>query len=159
MVVKEPVPCFQERVEGDKQLAMGDLTTELPPPHLDDVEPGAVDRQVEPHQPPCRGADDGLDVLIEMGVGMIPGDIDGAGRMAVDPRTQKLGHLPAPPAAAAQYHGFARLGVDGAQPIPLLRLAWGENRDVLTPRAPHGAQGGQPADMACVRLGLLRQYL
>jgi hypothetical protein len=75
---------LDEGVQGDKALTMGDLTAELPPQLLKRVQLGAVGGQVQQHQPPSRGADDGLDFIIEMGVGIIPGHIDGAGRMAVD---------------------------------------------------------------------------
>jgi len=123
--VKERMRGLQQSVEGGQELAMGDLTAERPPPQLNRGQPRAVGRQVEQPQPPSCGADDGLDVIIEMGVGIIPGDVDGAGRMAVDQSLQQLGHFPAPCAAAEQHDGFARRVIAGAQTIALVRLAWG----------------------------------
>jgi hypothetical protein len=85
-----------------------------------------------------------------MGVGLIPGDIDGAGGMFVDQGLQPFGDLPATFAVPEQHPGFARMVVDGAQAIPFIRLTGRGHHDVLTPRAPHGAQGRQPTDIECV---------
>ena len=67
-------------------------------------------------------------------------------------RRQQLGDLLAPFPAVEQHPGFARVVVDGAQTIPLVRLPWGRNHDLLTSRTPQGAQGGQPADIEFVRI-------
>jgi hypothetical protein len=85
------------------------------------------------------GANDGLDFIIEMRVGVIPGDIDGAGRMPFDYGLQQLGHFPAPLAAAEEHYGFTRVVVNGPQTIALVRLPWGENHDLLPSWAPHRA--------------------
>jgi hypothetical protein len=64
-----------------------------------------------------------------------------------DQRLQAFGDPLAPFPAAEQHHGFARVVVDGAQTIALVRLPWGGNHDVLPSRAPQGAQGGQPTEI------------
>jgi hypothetical protein len=84
VAVEECVRCLEQRVEGNKKLTRGDFTTEVPPQHFNRVEPGAVGRQVQPHQPPCRGADHGLDCIIGLGIRVIPSHIDGASWMLVD---------------------------------------------------------------------------
>jgi hypothetical protein len=145
--------CVEQHVEGGKELTMGDLTAELPPQHLNRVQPRAVRGQLQQAQPPCRGVDHGLDCIIELGVSMIPGHLDGPGGMVVDHGLQPFGDLLATFAASEQHDGFARIIIDGAQTRALVRLPWGGDHDVLTSRTSQGAQGGQPADMACVRIG------
>jgi hypothetical protein len=87
-----------------------------------------------------------------MGGGVIPGNLNGADRMPVDHGLQHFGDLPATFAPSAQHHGCTRMIIDGTQPIPLIRLAWRGNHDVLTPKTPHRAQGRQPAHIECVRI-------
>jgi len=125
---------------------MGHLTAELPPQHLNRVQPWAVRGQVQQDQTSRGCAHDRFDLRIGMRIRVIPGDIDGAGRMLVDQGLQPFGDLPATFAASEQDYGVARMVVDGAQAIPLVGLPSSGNQDLLTPRAPHGAQGGQPTD-------------
>ena len=148
---KEGVRRLEQRVQGGKQLTVGDFTPTVSPQHLNGVEPRAVGRQIQQPQPPCRGTDHGLSCVIGMRICVIPGAIAGAGRMAIDQGLQPFGARLAPRAAAEQHDGVARMIVDGAQPIALGRLPWGGNHDLLTARTPQGAQGGQPTAMAFVR--------
>jgi hypothetical protein len=125
---------------------MGDFAAEVPPQHVNRVEPGAVGRHVSSHQPPCRGADHGFDFSISMGGSVIPCHRAGASRMAVNQGLQPFGDLAAPFTAAGQPHGFARIVVDGAPTIPRVRLPWGGKHDWLAWWAPHGAQRGPPTE-------------
>jgi hypothetical protein len=47
VTVKKRVRGLYEGIQGDKEFTMGDLTAELPPQHLNGVEPRALGRQVE----------------------------------------------------------------------------------------------------------------
>jgi hypothetical protein len=151
VAVKERVRCLEESVQGGKELTRGHLTAALPPPHLNRVQPRAGGRQVQQDQPPGRGTDDRFDLISGMGIGVIPRDIDGARGMRVDQGLQPCGDLPATFAAAAEYAGFAGLVIDGAQALALVWLPWSGKHDVLAPRAPQGAQGGQPTGRKFVR--------
>ena len=82
--VKERLCRFEQSREGVKELTVGDFAAELPPPHLNGVQPRAIRRSVQQHQPPGRGTQHGFDFIIEMGIGVIPGPIDRASRMLVD---------------------------------------------------------------------------
>ena len=47
IAVKKRVRRLQEGIQGGKELTMGHLTPELPPQHLNWVQPGAVGGQIE----------------------------------------------------------------------------------------------------------------
>ena len=132
---------------------MGDVTAARPPPPLDRVEPRAVGRQGPPDPPPGRSTDDRVELLVSMGSRVIPGHSEGVRGRLVAQRRQPVGDLPAPFAAAEAHAGVAGVVVNGAQALPRGRWPWGGPHDVLAPRAPQGAQGGQPADIQCVRRG------
>ena len=152
VTVKERMCRLEQGVQGGKELTMGHLTAELPPQHLNQVQPGAIGGQIQQHQPSSCGANDGFNLIIRMGIGMIPRHIDGARGMPVDQGLQQFGDLLAPLAAAEQHDGFDCMIVDGAQPIALVRLPWGRNHDLLTSRTPQGAQGGQPTEIEFVSI-------
>jgi hypothetical protein len=81
-----------------------------------------VNRSSSACVPASRRANNGVDFIITMGVGIIPGDRDRAGRMLVDQGLPQLDDLLTPCAAPEQHHGFTRLVVNGAHAIPFIRL-------------------------------------
>jgi hypothetical protein len=129
---------------------MGHLTPELPPQHFNWVEPGAVGGQVQPHQTPRSGAYDRFDCIIVGRTGIVPGEIDGAGRMFVDQALQPFSDFPPTLAASEPHDRFARLVVDRPQSRVLAWLTRRGNHHLLALQAPHGAQGGHPAEIECV---------
>jgi hypothetical protein len=129
---------------------MGDFTTELAPQHRNRVQPRAIGRQIQQHQPPRRGADDSFDLIIEMGIGVIPGHIDGTSGVFVDYGLQQFGDLPATFAAPEQDDRFARVVIDGTQAIPFCGLTRRGDHDLLPLRAPHRPQCGHPTDVEFV---------
>jgi hypothetical protein len=132
---------------------MGNLTTERAPQHLNRVQPRAIGRHIQQHQPPRRGADHGLDGIIEMGIGVVPGHIDGAGGVVVDSNRQSFGDLAATCAAPAPYDRLARIVIDGAQAVPLRGLTRRGDHDLWPSRTPHRPQCGQPTHVTCVDRG------
>jgi hypothetical protein len=150
VTVNERLRRLQQSGSAGKEFTRGDVAAEVPPQQVTRVEPGAVGRHVESHQPPGRGADHGFACMIIMGVRVIPGHLDGACGVLVDQGLRPCGDLAAPCAAAEQPHGFARLVVDGAQTLPLGRLPWGGKHDLLALWAPQRAQRGHPPEMAVV---------
>jgi hypothetical protein len=125
VTVKERVRRLQQGVQGGKELTMGHFAADLPPQHLNRVQPGAVGGPIEQDSTSRCGSYDRLYRIITMGVGVIPGARDGAGRMPIDHGLQPFGDLSATCAAAEEHHGFTRMIVDGAQAIPLVRLPGG----------------------------------
>jgi hypothetical protein len=122
VTVKEGLRRLEQSCQAGKALTMGHVAAELPPQHLNGVEPRAVGRHIQSYQPPCRGTDDRFDLIISMGIGMIPRHRDNARGMLVDQGLQPFGDLPATCAAAEEHDGFAGVVVDGAQAIPRVRL-------------------------------------
>jgi hypothetical protein len=104
---------------------MGDVTADVPPQHRPRLEPRGICRQGPPPQPPCRGADDGLDGLIGRGSRVLPRPRARARGMPVAQGLHPCGARRGPVAASAHPHGFARMRGDRAQPIPLVRRPWG----------------------------------
>lgn len=60
---------------------MGDLAPELAPEHLDRVQPRAVGREVQQNEAPGRAAQHRLDLVVLVRAGIVPGDVDGLGRV------------------------------------------------------------------------------
>src|SRR5262249_49591237 len=138
---KNACAAWSRGLAGVKARTVGDLAAELPPPHLHGVQPGAVGRQVQHDKPAGRRAHARFDLLIGMGIGVIPSDRAGAGGVAVDPGLQPVGDRASTLPTSAQHHGVARLLGDGTQAIPLVRLPWGRTHDWLPPRAPQRTPG------------------
>jgi hypothetical protein len=116
VAVEDGVRGLEPRVEGDTQRPMGDVTTAVPPPPGHRVEPRAVGRHVPPHQPPRLGADHGLDLLISMGSGVIPRDLESPRGRRVDQGLQPFSDLPAALTASAPHDRCAGRIVDGPKP-------------------------------------------
>ncbi len=62
------------------------LTPEVSPEHLDGIEPGTVGRQVKQHQPTRRSTQNRLDLIIFVGIGVVPGYIDSSCRVLLQQR-------------------------------------------------------------------------
>jgi hypothetical protein len=146
VAVEDCVRCLEQRVEGDQKLTMGDVTTEVPPPPCNRVEPRAGGRHVQQHPPPGLGADHGLDLMISLCIRVIPRDLDRPRWMLVDQGLQPFGDLPAAVTASEQHDRFAGIIGDGPQAIPLVRWPGGGKHDVLAPRVPQGAPSGPPTE-------------
>src|SRR5919108_309684 len=63
--------AFNRASRGMKELTVGHLTAKLAPEHLNRVQPGAGGGSVQEPQPPRGGANDGLALLLDRGVGVI----------------------------------------------------------------------------------------
>src|SRR3712207_7026944 len=85
--VEELPRRLEDRVDALEQLAVGDLAAEVPPEHLDRVQPRAVGRQVQEDEPARGAAQYGLDLLVLVGAGVVPGDVDGAAGMRSEEHT------------------------------------------------------------------------
>jgi hypothetical protein len=138
---------------GVTERTVGALAAERPPPQLHRGQPRALRRSGQPHQPPGRGSHHRLDGLISLASRVVPRPLDGARGRLVNQRRQPFGDRLATLPASAAHHGFARLVVDRAQTIALVRVSWRRPHDWRAPQAPQGAHGGPPAAMAFVRLG------
>lgn len=87
-----------------------------------------------------------------MHTGVVPGDGDGSGRMPLHERLQQFGDLSTAFMQPEADHRFARVLVHRPDPVVLVGLAWGRNHHLLPFRAPHGAPGGEPAQMKRIRI-------
>jgi hypothetical protein len=129
---------------------MRDFTAEVQPHHFNPVEPEAVGRQVQQHQTPHRGVDNHFNVTVNVGAGIVLGDVNGASRVPGDQSLQQFGHFPPAFVSSEQHHHFSGIVVDCAQPVALARLARRGNHDLLALRAPDGAQGRHPAEIESI---------
>jgi hypothetical protein len=136
VTVKEGLRRLQQSCQAGQEFTMGHVAAELPPQHRNGVEPRAVGGQIQQDQPPSRGTGDRFDLIISLGIRMIPRHKDGAHGMRVDQGLPPFGDLLATCAAAAEHYGFAGMVVDGAQAILRVWLPRGGDHDVLAPRAP-----------------------
>ena len=73
---------------------MRDFMAEVQPHHFNRVEPGAVGRQVRQHQTPHHGVDDHINVIVNVGAGIVLGDANGASQVPGDQSLQQFGHFP-----------------------------------------------------------------
>jgi hypothetical protein len=90
---EEGVGRRNERFDGRDQLAVGHLAPEVAPEHLDRIQLRAVGGQVEHHQAASRSAQHRLDLLVLVGVGVVPSYVEGARRMLLQKRFEQFGHL------------------------------------------------------------------
>ena len=150
MAVKEVMCSGKKRLHIDEQFAVGDFAPQVPPEHLNRIEPRAVGRQVEQHEPSSRAAYYGFDLIIFMSGCIIPCDIDRTRRMLVQQSLQKFSHFLPPFTLTQQNDGLARVVVDRAKAIMLRRLTGCANHDLLAPRTPHGAQRRKPTQVELV---------
>jgi hypothetical protein len=89
------------------------------PEHLDGVLPGAVGRQVEQNQPTRRPTHHRLDLVVLVGVGIIPSHLDTTRRMLLQQCFEQLGSLPPALAATEQDHRLAGVVVDRPDAVSL----------------------------------------
>jgi len=149
-VVKEALGGSQKRLNCFKEFAMGDFATELPPEHFDGVEPGTIGRQVEQNQPSSRCTPHCFNLVIFMGIGIIPSHIDSSRWMLIDQGLKEFGNLSAAFATTKQDQTFAGMVVDGAYPIVFRGLSRCADHDLLAHWTPHRPQGRQPAHIELV---------
>jgi hypothetical protein len=147
VAVKEILSCFQQGVHIFKEFTVRDFATKMAPEHFNRVEPGAIGGQVQQHQASSRCTHDSFDFIVFMGTSVVPGDVDRAREMFVHQGLQKFGRFSASLPAAKQDHGLTGVVVDGTQTIALVGLARRRDLDLLTKRAPHRTQRGQPTDV------------
>src|SRR5687768_15449886 len=88
--VKEITSGRQQGFDRLKEFAMGNFTAKVPPEHFNWVQPGAVCRQVKENQSAGRGSYHRFHLIIFMGRGIVPSDVDGSGRMLVEQPLQQL---------------------------------------------------------------------
>src|SRR5918993_2728933 len=148
--VEELPRGLEDRVDALEQLAVGDLAAEVPPEHLDRVQPRAVGRQVEEDEPARGAAQHGLDLLVLVGAGVVPGDVDGPTGVPGQELLQKLGHLAPPLAPARDDDSLAAVPVDRAQAVAPGWLRGGGDHHLPPDEAPHGPDRRVPADVELV---------
>jgi hypothetical protein len=85
-------------------------------PHLNQGQPWAIGRHIEPGPPPCRGTDDRVDRRIGMGIRVLPGHIEGTHGMLVDEGLQQVGDLLAPFTATEAHDGVAGVALTALRP-------------------------------------------
>jgi hypothetical protein len=149
-VFKESIRSRDQSVNGLEEFTMGHFATELPPQVLYRIEPGTVGGQVEQDQPTRSPSQDSLDLVVLMGAGVIPGDIDRASRMSVKQSLQQLSHLAASFASSDQHEGFSRMVVDCTKTIAFPGLSGRRDHHLLALPAPHRSERWQPADVELV---------
>lgn len=150
MPIEEVLRSGQKELHGLEQLAVGDFATKVAPQQLDGVEPWTVGRQIEQDQTASSRSDHGLDLVVLMRSGVVPGDIDDAGGVLVEQGLQQLGDLRPALTSPEQDRGCAGMIVDGADAVVLLGLAGGGDHDLLTLGAPHGVQRRDPGEVELI---------
>ena len=150
VALEEGCGGIKERIDAVEQLAMRDLAAEVTPEHLDRVEPGAVGRQVQQDEPTSGATQHRLDLVVFMGLGIVPGDVDRLMSMLGEQRRQELGDLTPPLVRPGHDHGLTRVPVDGAQPIAPRRLHGCGDHHPLAFGAPQRPQGRVPADVELI---------
>lgn len=133
-----------------KQLTMGDLPPEVPPEHLNRIEPGTVGGQVQQHEPTRSGSHDVFHLVILMGCGVVPGHIDGPSGMLLYQCLQQLRNLLSPFAELELHHRFAGVVVDGSDPIIPVWLRGRRDLYLLALGTPHRSQRGKPAHIELI---------
>ena len=86
-----------------------------------------------------------------MGRGIVPSDVDRSGRMLVQEGLQYFGDLSAAFVEPEEDDRFSRVLVHRPEARVFVGLAWGGNHHLLSFRAPHGTQGGKPAQITRIR--------
>jgi hypothetical protein len=150
MPIEEVLRSGQKELHGLEQLAVGDFATKVAPQQLDGVEPWTVGRQIEQDQTASSRSDHGLDLVVLMRSGVVPGDIDDACRVLVEQGLQQLGDLRSAFTAAEQDSGCSGMIVDGANAVVLLELTRGGDHDLLTFGTPHGLQSREPGEIELI---------
>ena len=129
---------------------MGYLAPEVSPEHLDGIEPGTVGRQVKQHQPTRRSTQNRFDLIVFVGIGVVPGHVDDARRMLLQQRFEQLGDLGATLTPADQDDRLASMVVHRPDAVALFGLGGRRDYHLLALRTPHGLEGGHPAQVELV---------
>jgi hypothetical protein len=140
----------EQRVDGLEQFAVGDLPAVMPPQHLAGIQPWAVGREIQQDELAGSPAQHGLDLLILVGAGIVPGHVNGLVRVLGQQGLQEFRDFAPTFTAAGDDHGLAGVPVDHPQTIPARGLGRRRDYDLLADRAPQGAQGRMPADVEFV---------
>src|SRR5713101_79181 len=150
----DPVMAIEEVLSGQqqsghrfKELTMRDFAPEMAPEHFDGIEPRAIGRQVQQDQPASCTPNHSFNLIIFMGVGIVPGDVDCSGRVLVHQSLQQFGHFTTALSSLEQNDGFTRVIIHGTQPVSTVRLTWGGDHHLFTFGAPQCPQGRQPTDI------------
>ena len=151
--VEEGASGVEEGVDALVQFAVGDLPTVVPPQHLHRVQPGAVGGKIGQDEAACGAAQHGLDFVIFVGAGVVPGDGDGAMRMPLQKDLQQLGGLTASLVAARDDERLARRPLDGAEAVAGRWLSGRWHHDLPALGCPERPQGRKPADVELVGVG------
>src|SRR5215217_1697526 len=101
-------------------------------------------------QSACRSAQDHLDLVVLMGVGVVPGYIHGARRMLLQQRLQQFGDLTPALTPTDEDHRLAGMVVDRSDAVALFGLGWRLDHHLLALRSPHRLEGGHPAQVELV---------
>ena len=112
--------------------------------------PWAVGREVEQDEAARGTAQHGLDLVILVGVGVVPGDIDGATRMPLEEGLQQLGGLAAALVPACDDDALARAPVDRAEAIAPGWLGRRGDHHLPPLGAPERPECWEPADIELV---------
>ena len=140
----------EERVDVLEQLAVGDLAAVVAPEHLGRVQPRAVGRQAKQHEAAGGAAQHGLDLVVLVGAGVVPGDVDGPPGMPGQKLLQELSHLAPALVPARDDDGLAAVPVDRAQAVAPGRLSGGGDHHLPPDGAPHRPDRRVPADVELV---------
>ena len=152
VAIEEVAGSGQQRLDCGEELAVGHFAAEVAPEHLDRVQPGAVGRQVEQHEPARRSPNHRLNVIVFMGVSIIPGHVDRPGRVVVQQGLEQFGDFAPPLVPPEEHHGFAGMVVDRANAVVFGRLGRGGDHHLLAFRTPQRFERRQPTDIEFVRV-------
>src|SRR3954447_23313270 len=112
VAVKEILSRYEQCFDGFEQLTMGDFPTKVPPEHFYRVEPGTISRQIEQDQPSGGAADNSFNLIVFMGTGVIPSDINCFQWMLIQDRLEQFCHFTAALVLAEDDQCFACVIID-----------------------------------------------
>ena len=93
-----------------------------------------------------------LDLIVFMGVGIVPGHIDGSGGMVIDQRLQQVSNFTPPLMPSEEDDRLPGVVIDRANPVVFRRLTGGENAYLLAFGTPERFERRQPRDVELVRV-------
>lgn len=152
VAIKELAGRGQQRLDGGEELAVGHFPAKVAPEQLDRVQPGAVGRQVEQHEPARRGPYHHLDVVVLMRVGIVPSHVDRPRGVLVQQGLEQLGDFAPPLVAPHQDHRLAHVVIDRPNAIVFGRLGRGGDHHLLPFRTPQRLARREPTDVELVRV-------
>ena len=86
---EESAASLEQSFDCFKEFAVGHFPTKVAPEHLNRIQPRTKGGQIQQHQPAGRATDHGFDFVVLMGIGIIPSDKEGAGRMFIHQMTEE----------------------------------------------------------------------